>query len=128
MKKNIPIAKGKINIIANTHTAFLAYKNCERGLVIGIRPPNVIRERYGIEENVIWLTYFPQGYNNSYSPDRFEFEVMDRIARFLKGGGECILIEGIEYLAMRFGKKKVYELIRRIKSINEGTTIIVGIN
>ncbi|NPA75881.1 MAG: tetratricopeptide repeat protein [Euryarchaeota archaeon] len=126
-EENIPIKEGCINIIANSHTSFIAYSNCKNGIVITIKPPTILKERYNIYEP-IWLTYFPQGYKNAYSPDRFEFEVMDKIVKFLEGGGNCVLIDCVEYLAMNLGKKKVYELVRRIKRIKDGVTIIIGIN
>ncbi len=81
----IPFKKNAINIIANYHGAFLAAKRCDDALIITIRPPTVVEERYAFK-SPIWLTYSPLGYENALSPDRLEFEVMDRIMSYVERG------------------------------------------
>ncbi len=122
----IPLRENEINVISNEHAAFLSFvRNCnaDKSMVISIKPPEVLRKRYGIK-NVLWLTYFGKG--NAYSPDRLEFEVLDEVIQFFKKGGRCVLIHGLEYLENVLSREDVFRFIRGVKK--EGTTVILAVN
>lgn len=123
---DIPIKQNAINVVSNFHTAFLSLAQKPEPLYISIRPPNLLEKRYGIK-NAVWLTYIPQGYPRAYSPDRLEFELMDIIIEYVKNGGKYILLDGVEYLSEKLGKKKIYEYVRQIKKLGDALTIGVAI-
>ncbi len=131
-ERKIEVKEGVINLVINEHTAFLAFRDLSSkypGMIITIKPPNVIRDRYKIEKSpVIWLTYFPQGYEQGISPDKLFFEVMYSIINFVDRGGKVILLHGAEYLIETYGKKHFLEFVYEINRLEENLTLIVALN
>ncbi|NPA74896.1 MAG: DUF835 domain-containing protein [Euryarchaeota archaeon] len=127
----ITINDGEIAGISSVHYAYLNFREIiteEPGLIITIRPPNLLRERYLMKRTpMIWLTYFPGDYVNSIIPDRLHFEVMDAIINFIHEGGRAILIDATEYLIANFGRKFMLEFVEDIRAISHNTKIIMAI-
>ncbi len=121
--QKIPLHEGRLNVIANSHAAYLSLNNREDALVVSIKPPNLLERRYGIKD-AVWLTYFPQGYHRAYSPDRIEFEIMDVIVEEVKSGKRVVFLDCADYLLHLHGKKKVYDWLLRIKDIGPITLVI----
>ncbi len=130
--ERIDVKEGIINLVVNEHSAFLGFRDISSrypGMIISIKPPNVIRERYGIEKSpIIWLTYFPQDYEQGISPDKLFFEVMYSIINFVDRGGKVIMVHGAEYLIETYGKKDFLEFIYEINRLSENLTIIIALN
>ncbi len=131
-ERKLDVKEGMINLVANEHAAFLAFRELSArypGLVLTIKPPNVIRERYGIEKSpVIWLTYFPHDYPQGISPDKLSFEVIYSIINFVEQGGRVILIHGLEYLVENYGSKEILEFVYEVNRLAENLTIILAVN
>ena len=131
-ERRIDVREGMINLVVNEHAAFLAFRNLSSrypGMIITVKPPNVIRERYRIEKSpIIWLTYFPQGYEDGISPDKLFFEVMYSIINFVDRGGKVILIHGAEYLIETYGKKHFIEFVYEVNRLGENLTLILALN
>ncbi len=130
--KEIEIKMGEVNGIVNEHTAFRTFREIvknEPGIIITIKPPNIIRERYLIEKTpIIWLTYFPSDYRNSVIPDRLHFEVMYSIINFVQRGGRIIMVQGAEYMIGELGRKYFVEFIEDIRALHENLTVIIAVN
>ena len=128
--EKIDIKMGEVNGVINEHTAFMAFRDIvknEPGMVVTVKPPNIIRERYVMEKTpIIWLTYYPSDYRDSVIPDRLHFEVMYSIITFVQRGGRIILIQGAEYLIGEFGRKYFVEFIENIRALHENVTVIVA--
>ncbi len=131
-RRRVDVREGVINLVVNEHAAFLAFRELSArypGLVLTIKPPNVIRERYGIEKSpVIWLTYFPHDYPQGISPDKLFFEVMYSIINFVERGGRVVLLHGLEYLVESYGRNEVLEFVYEVNRLAENLTIILAIN
>ena len=131
-EEKIEVEEGLINTVINEHAAFLAFRRLASkmpGMIITIKPPNILQKRYKIERSpIIWLTYFPDGYKNGISPDKLNFEVMYTIINFVQKGGRVILIHGAEYLVEIYGRNYFLEFLHEVNRIKEGLTIIVSIN
>lgn len=129
---SIDVVHGEINGIADINTAYRTFRreiSKYPGMVITVRPPEVIRKRYIMEKTpIIWLTYFPNGYKNAIIPDRLHFEVMYSIINFVDRGGEIILVDGIEYLIENFGRRFFAEFLEEMKVVKSNLTIILAVN
>ncbi len=127
----LDISYREINGIYNVNAAFKSFRkevSKVPGMVITIRPPDLLRRRYVMEKTpILWLTYFPYLYENTVIPDRLHFEVMYSVINFVDNGGEIILIDGVEYLIENFGRGAVLEFVRGIKEINENVTIVLAV-
>ncbi len=128
----VEVEDGLINAVMNEQAAFLAFRRLSAkmpGIIITIKPPNVIRERYKIEKSpIIWLTYFPGDSKEGVSPDKLAFEVMYTMINFVNKGGRVILIHGVEFLIEQYGRDYVLDFIHEVNRLGEGLTIIIALN
>ncbi len=121
----IPLVKGKINVIANVHSAYLALNQCPDSLVLSIKPNAVLKERYGVKK-VVWITR--NGKKGTVYPERLDFEMMEIVEEYVNSGGKCIMVDGIDYLSIINGKERVIDWIKRVKSLNKNLTLVLGVN
>ena len=131
-KEMIKIDDGEIVGLGNIHTAYTVFRKIvtkEPGIIITIRPPNLLWERYVMEKTpIIWLTYFPGNYDKSVIPERLHFEVMDIIINFVQDGGRIILVDSPEYFIGNFGRKFFGEFVEDIRTIGANTKIIIAVS
>lgn len=131
-EEKVEVEDGLINAVMNEHAAFLAFRRLSAkmpGLIITIKPPNVIRERYNIEKSpIIWLTYFPGKSEEGISPDKLAFEVMYSVINFVNKGGKLILIHGAEFLVEQYGRDYFLDFLHEVNRLADGLTVIVAIN
>ncbi len=131
-EEKIEVEDGLINAVINEHAAFLAFRRLSAkmpGLIITIKPPNVIRERYKLEKSpIIWLTYFPGRSEEGFSPDKLAFEVMYNVINFVNKGGKLILIHGAEFLVEQYGREYFLDFLHEVNRLADGLTIIVALN
>ncbi len=131
-EEKIEVEDGLINAVINEHAAFLAFRRLSAkmpGLIITIKPPNVIRERYKLEKSpIIWLTYFPGKSEEGISPDKLAFEVMYNVINFVNKGGKLILIHGAEFLVEQYGREYFLDFLHEVNRLADGLTIIVALN
>jgi len=128
----VEVEDGLINAVMNEHAAFLAFRRLSAkmpGIIISIKPPNVIRERYKIEKSpIIWLTYFPGDSKEGVSPDKLAFEVMYTMINFVNKGGKVVLIHGVEFLIEEYGREYVLDFVHEVNRLADGLTIIIALN
>jgi len=131
--ENLPKIKyGDINGIYNIDTAYKIFRretSKHPGIIVTIRPPQIIKQRYSLKRTpILWLTYFPDGYDRSTVPDRLHFEAVYSIANFLDEGGEIVMIDGVEYIIKNYGRRFFAEFLDEIKAVKNDVTIILGTN
>ncbi len=131
-EEKVEVEDGLINAVKNEQAAFLAFRRLSAkmpGLIITIKPPNVIRERYKIEKSpIIWLTYFPGESEEGVSPDKLSFEVMYNIINFVNKGGKLILMHGAEFLMEAYGREYFLDFLHEVNRLADNLTIIVAVN
>ncbi len=131
--ENLPeIRYGEINGIANIDAAYKIFRreiSEHLGMVITIRPPTLIKERYSIERTpIMWLTYFRDEYDLAIVPDRLHFEATYSISNFLDNGGEIVIMDGVEYIIKNYGRRFFAEFLEEIKTVKNDATIILAVN
>ncbi len=123
---------GEVNGIINIHSAYLIFRNeisKHAGIVLTIRPPQMLKKRYQIEKTpIVWLTYFPGKFERAMVPDRLHFEAVYSIINFLDSGGEVVMVDGIEYLVENYGRRFLVEFIEEIKAVRDDCTIILAVD
>ncbi len=128
----LDVIYGEINGIYNINAAYKSFRkeiSKVPGMVITIRPPDVLKNRYVMEKTpILWLTYFPYLYDKTIIPDRLHFEVMYSVINFVDNGGEIVLIDGVEYLIENFGRGSFLEFVKGIKEINGRVTVVLAIH
>ncbi len=126
----VELVHSELNAIWNTHTAYRAFRiliSKEPGLIVTVHPPKILKSRYVIERTpILWLTYYPDSYENAVIPDRLQFEVMYSIIHFIDNGGRALLIDGAEYLIENFGRRAFIELLNDIRLVNPNVTVVVA--
>ncbi len=131
-EEKVEVEDGLINAVVNEQAAFLAFRRLSAkmpGLIITIKPPNVIRERYKIEKSpIIWLTYFPGKSEEGVSPDKLAFEVMYNVINFVNRGGKLILLHGAEFLMEEYGREYFLDFLHEVNRLADNLTIIVAVN
>ena len=131
-EEKVEVEDGLINAVMNEQAAFLAFRRLSAkmpGLIITIKPPNIIRERYKIEKSpIIWLTYFPGNSEEGVSPDKLAFEVMYNVINFVNRGGKLILIHGAEFIMEEYGREYFLDFLHEVNRLADNLTIIVSIN
>ncbi|NPA75725.1 MAG: DUF835 domain-containing protein [Euryarchaeota archaeon] len=131
-EEKIEVEEGLINAVINEHAAFLAFRRLSAkmpGLIITIKPPNVIRERYRLEKTpIMWLTYFPGGSEEGVSPDKLSFEVMYNVINFVNSGGKLILLHGAEFLMEAYGREYFLDFLHEVNRLSDNITIIIALN
>ena len=131
-EEKIDVESGLINAVINEHSAFLAFRRLSAkmpGLIITIKPPNLIRDRYKIEKSpIIWLTYFPGGAEEGISPDKLSFEVMYNVINFVNNGGKLILLHGVEFIIEQYGREYFLDFLHEVNRLGDDMTIIVALN
>jgi hypothetical protein len=131
-EEKIEVEDYLINAVMNEHAAFLAFRRLSAkmpGLIITIKPPNIIRERYKIEKTpIMWLTYFPGGSEEGVSPDKLSFEIMYNVINFVNNGGKVILLHGAEFLMEAYGREYFLEFLHEINRLSDNMTIIIALN
>ncbi len=131
-EEKIEVEDGLINAVINEQAAFLAFRRLSAkmpGLVITIKPPNVIRERYKLEKTpIMWLTYFPGGSEEGVSPDKLSFEIMYNVINFVNNGGKLILFQGAEFLMEVYGREYFLDFLHEVNRLSDYMTIIIAMN
>ena len=97
-------------------------------MIVSIKPPSLLRKRYEFTCQTLWITYSSISNEPSFFPERLEFEVMDKIANFVKQGGRCLLLHGLEYVSKILPQKDIFRFVRGIEKLSRDITIIIAIN
>jgi hypothetical protein len=130
-KEGLHLKEGEVLGISSIHNAYLMFRDLiteEPGIIITVRPPRLIAERYLIRKTpIIWLTYFPGNYPNALVPDRLHFEVMDTLIHFIHNGGRAIMIDGAEYLISNFGRRFFMEFVEELRQTGN-IMVLMAIN
>ncbi|MFO7618326.1 MAG: tetratricopeptide repeat protein [Thermoplasmata archaeon] len=99
------------------------------GLCITTLYPQKLKKMYGMDKaQVHWLSD-STGDKDTLSPTRLDFEITRVITKFIKGGGEpVLLLDGMAYLSLENDYDKVRKFIKRVNdmaSMNDATIMIV---
>lgn len=103
-----------------------------RGLCISGTIPKKLRAKFGLSESdfeSIWLST-AEGTEPSYNPNRIDFEIMDRISQFVKGGGKAIFLDGLELIELANGFDKAVEFVKTLSDFTavHNSIFILSVN
>ncbi len=123
---------GEVVGISSVHHAYILFRELltsEPGMIITVRPPQLLAERYLLRRTpIVWLTYFHKKYSLATIPDRLHFEVMDSTIQFVHNGGRAVLIDGAEYLTANFGRRFLMEFVEDLRQAGKNVKIILAVN
>lgn len=129
---SLTVVHGEVNAISDINSAYRVFRreiSKYPGMVITLRPPEVLRKRYVMEKTpILWLTYFPSGYRNAIIPDRLHFEAMYAVINFVDRGGEIVMVDGVEYIIDNFGRRFFAEFLEELKVVKSNLTVILAVN
>lgn len=101
--------------LSNCCTVLARLLRGRAGLIVSRNPPDVVRERLGIEKTpILWLTTIED--KNAVSPTRLEF-LLQTLVNFMRKTEDpkVIFLDGVEYLMLENGFASVFKFLTTLK-------------